>query len=157
MLLTRRPNFTNLYGELSRSRNEFEGLFDQLFHSKGIPTINGVAKPDFVPHLDATEKENEYVLQLEVPGIDEKDIKISIEDDVLCITGEKNKENTEENDEVHLSERYYGSFRREITLPQKANTDKVEANYNKGVLKISIEKKEEEKPKKKVIEIKKIS
>ncbi len=155
MLLARRPNFTNLFGELNRSRNDFDRLIDTFFHSQGVPTVEGIQNPDFIPQLDIVETENKYILNLEVPGINEEDINISVEDDILCITGTKSKETTEEKDEVHISERYYGSFRREVTLPQKANTDEVDASYNKGVLKISIEKKEEEKPKKKLIEIKK--
>ena len=92
------------------------------------------------------------MVKAEVPGMDAKDINISVTGDVLTIKGEKKSEREEKEENYHLVERSYGSFSRSMTLPAAVNLDKIEAKYDKGVLTVTCPKKEEVKPK--AIEIK---
>ena len=94
----------------------------------------------------------QIVVKAEVPGIDAKDINISVTGDVLTIKGEKKSEREEKEENYHLVERSYGSFSRSLVLPAAVDLDKIEAKYDKGVLTVTCPKKEEVKPK--AIEIK---
>jgi HSP20 family protein len=91
-------------------------------------------------------------VKAEVPGIDAKDINISVTGEVLTIKGEKKSEREEKEENYHLVERSYGSFSRSLVLPAAVDLDKIEAKYDKGVLTVTCPKKEEVKPK--AIEIK---
>ena len=91
-------------------------------------------------------------MKAEVPGMDAKDINISVTGDALTIKGEKKSEREETEENYHLVERSYGSFSRSLTMPAAVDLDKIEAKYDKGVLTITCPKKEEVKPK--AIEIK---
>jgi HSP20 family protein len=92
------------------------------------------------------------VIKAEVPGMEAKDIDISLAGDVLTIKGEKKSEREEKKENYHLVERTYGSFSRSLKLPSAVDADKIEASYKQGVLTVSCPKKEEVKPK--AIEIK---
>lgn len=94
------------------------------------------------------EKENKYVIKTELPGMKEEDVDISVAGDRLNIKGEKKAESEVKEEEYYRSERSYGSFFRSIDLPSDADTDKIEANYENGVLEISIPKTEAVKTKK---------
>ena len=97
--------------------------------------------------MDVAETEGEVVVKAEVPGIDPKEINISLSGDVLTVKGEKKSEREEKKENYHLVERSYGAFLRSVTLPAAVNADKIEANYDKGVLTITCPKKEKVKPK----------
>ena len=125
-------------------------LFDRLFDDFGWPTVFTEARA-WSPPLDISETENELVLKLEVPGMDKKDINIIVSKGVLTVTGEKKTEK-EENETYHCTERCYGSFARSIYLPDDVDTDKVDATFKDGVLKITLPRSEAAKPKK--IEVK---
>ena len=102
--------------------------------------------------MDVTETAEAVVVKAEVPGMDAKEINISVTGDVLTIKGEKKSEREEKEENYHVVERSYGSFSRSMTLPAAVNLDKIEAKYDKGVLTVTCPKKEEVKPK--AIEIK---
>ena len=97
--------------------------------------------------MDVTETAEAVVVKAEVPGMDAKEINISVTGDVLTIKGEKKSEREEKEENYHLVERSYGSFSRAMTLPAAVNLDKIEARYDKGVLTVTCPKKEEVKPK----------
>ena len=101
----------------------------------------------FVPAVDIYEDENEIVVKCELPDMNEKDIEVKIENNVLTIKGEKKLERVEKKENYHLIESSYGSFSRSFTLPSNVDADKATAKYEKGVLKITLPKKEEAKPK----------
>ena len=97
--------------------------------------------------MDIYEDEQSIQLKLEVPGIDEKDLDVKVENNVLTVSGERRFEKEEKEENYRRVERQYGSFTRTFTLPTTVDAEKVEANYDKGVLKIALPKKAEAKPK----------
>ena len=101
----------------------------------------------FAPAVDVYEDEHQIALKIEVPGIDEKDIDIRVENNTLTVHGERKIEKEEKEENYRRVERQYGSFTRSFTLPQTVDTESVSANYDKGVLKITLPKKAEAKPK----------
>jgi len=101
----------------------------------------------FAPTVDVYEDEHSITLKLEVPGIDEKDIDVRIEGNTLTVHGERTIEKEEKEENFRLMERQYGSFTRSFTLPGSVDPGQVNAHYDKGVLKITLDKKAEAKPK----------
>ena len=101
----------------------------------------------FAPLVDIYEDEHNITLKIEVPGIDEKDIDVRIENNTLTVHGERKLEKEEKEENFRRVERQYGSFTRSFTLPTTVDGEKVSANYDKGILKISLAKKAEAKPK----------
>ena len=102
---------------------------------------------NFAPPVDIYEDEHNITLKLEVPGIDERDIDVRIENTTLTVHGERKIEKEEKEENFRRIERQYGSFTRSFTLPSSVDTGQVSANYDKGVLKISLAKKADAKPK----------
>ena len=101
----------------------------------------------WVPSVDVSETADKIVVKAEIPGIDSKDIDISLSGDVLTIKGEKKSEREEKEENYHLVERSYGSFTRSLRLPVGVEADKIEASYKQGVLTVTCPKKEEVKAK----------
>src|SRR5437773_10205966 len=102
---------------------------------------------NFAPPVDVYEDENNITLKIEVPGIDEKDINVTIENNTLTVRGERRFEKDEKEENFHRVERMYGSFTPSFTLPNTVDPEQVSAHYEKGVLKIRLAKKAEAKPK----------
>ncbi len=101
----------------------------------------------FVPAVDIYEDAKKVVLKLEVPGIDEKDLDIRVENNTLTVKGERKFEKEEKEENFHRIERRYGSFYRAFTLPSTVDSEHVQASYNAGVLKLELSKKPEAQPK----------
>ena len=132
------------FREMSTLQERMNRLFsDQL----GAMTQDDVLTGNFVPPVDVYEDENSIQVRLEVPGIDEKDIDIRLENNVLTVRGERKFEKEEKEENFHRVERRYGSFVRSFTLPSTVNSEDVQADYQKGVLKIQLAKRAEAKPK----------
>ena len=106
-----------------------------------------LATTAFAPPVDVYEDEHNITLKIEVPGIDEKDIDVRIENNTLTVHGERKLEKEEKEENYRRIERQYGSFTRSFTLPSTVDVDRTSATYEKGVLKISLAKKAEAKPK----------
>ncbi len=106
-----------------------------------------LATTAFAPPVDVYEDEHNITLKIEVPGIDEKDIDVRIENNTLTVHGERKFEKEEKEENYRRVERQYGSFTRTFTLPNTINQESVEADYDKGVLKVKLAKKAEAKPK----------
>jgi HSP20 family protein len=125
-------------------RDKMNRLFEDAFSGRGED--KELTASTWIPSVDIYESENEMVLTAEVPGIDEKDIEIKIEDNTLTLRGERKfqKETKEEN--YHRIERSYGSFYRAFTLPTSIDADRIHAEHESGVLKITMPKKHELKP-----------
>jgi len=100
----------------------------------------------FRPPVDVREDTKEIAVDVELPGVDPKDVKITVEKNTLTIEGEKKLERKEEGD-FYRAERYYGAFIRSFSLPTSADSEKISASYDKGILKITIPKKKEAVPK----------
>lgn len=105
-----------------------------------------------VPAFDISETEKEYMISGEIPGINSKDLDITLLDDILTIKGEKKQENEEKEENYHRVERHYGSFQRSFRIPEKVKTDELDATYKDGILKLSLPKAEASEVKK--IEVK---
>jgi HSP20 family protein len=101
----------------------------------------------FAPPVDIYEDEHNITLKIEVPGIDEKDIDVRIDNNTLTVHGERKIEKDEKEENFRRVERQYGSFTRSFTLPSSVDSGQVNANYDNGVLKIKLAKKAEAKPK----------
>ena len=130
---------------------EFSTLQDRmnrLFHdSLGDGREEALTTTAFAPAVDVYEDEHNVTLKIEVPGIEEKDIDVRIENNTLTVHGERKFEKDEKEENYRRVERQYGSFTRTFTLPNTVETENVSANYDKGVLKIKLAKKAEAKPK----------
>ena len=120
------------------------------------PFATSLAEPiGWVPAMDIVETPKEFTLTAELPGLDEKNVDVSIEDGVMTISGEKIEERKEEEDKkVYLYERSYGSFHRSFALPTAVDSANIAAEFSKGVLKVHLPKNGEAKPKGRKVEIK---
>src|ERR1700681_3432928 len=131
---------------------EFTTLQDRmnrLFHDSFSPDAQdqSLASSNFAPPVDVYEDEHNITLKIEVPGIDEKDIDVRIENKTLTVTGERKFEKEEKEENYRRVERQYGSFTRTFNLPSTVDSENVQADYDKGVLKVKLAKKAEAKPK----------
>ncbi|GIX40353.1 MAG: heat-shock protein Hsp20 [Leptospiraceae bacterium] len=108
----------------------------------------------FIPSINVTEDEDKITIKVELPGVEPKDVNLTIENDTLVIEGEKKEEKQSEQEKVKILESAYGHFKRVIALPETIDANKIEATYKNGVLTIVLPKKEEAKKPKQKIEIK---
>ena len=132
------------FRELNTLQSRLNRLFEEQARGASEESLTAGA---FVPPVDVYEDEHNITLKIEVPGIDEKDIDVRIENNTLTVHGERKFEKEEKEENFRRVERQYGSFTRSFTLPQTVDAEKVSASYDKGVLKISLAKKAEAKPK----------
>jgi len=130
------------FREFSTLQDRMNRLFRESQGSEEALTTSS-----FAPPVDVYEDEHNVSLKIEVPGIDEKDIDVRIENNVLTVHGERKFEKEEKEENFRRVERQYGSFTRTFTLPTTVDAEKVSANYDKGILKIALPKKAEAKPK----------
>jgi HSP20 family protein len=135
-----RDPFAEMRAEMDRVFDNFVG--GSLFGRPSLPSraeTTAMAGCD----IDIRENDKEIVVEAELPGIDEKDVQVSVRDGVLSLKGEKKSERDEKKDTYHLVERSYGSFERSFSLPDSADQDNITADFNKGVLRIVIPKRAE--------------
>jgi len=135
------------FHELANLQERMNRLLTHPFTPFGNVSEESLTQGSFVPPVDVYEDEHSIQLKMEVPGIDEKDIDIRLENNIMTVKGERqfNQETKEEN--YHRIERRYGSFSRTFTLPNAVNPEDVKAQYDKGVLTIRLGKRAEAKPK----------
>jgi HSP20 family protein len=130
----------------SSMRAEMDRVFDSfLGRSFGrFPALARVEDSDVViPSIDVRETETEFVVEAELPGIDEKDVSVTLSNGILTLKGEKKSEREEKKDDYHLTERSYGSFQRSFQVADTVDADKVKAAFEKGVLKVTLPKRPE--------------
>ncbi len=142
-LIPSRQNFLSLIPELD--------LFDRFFNDLPLPSLLSEEKV-LSPAFDISETEKEYVITGEIPGIDVKDLDVTLLDSILTVKGEKKQEKEEKDEDYHQVERHYGSFERSFRIPEKVKADELEATYKDGILKIFLPKSEASEVKK--IEVK---
>jgi HSP20 family protein len=123
-------------------RKEIDRLFEDVSKGFGIagPTAAGFG---LVPDMDLQDGEKDVTLSVELPGVDEKDIDLSVSGQAITVSGEKKSETETKEGETVRRERSYGSFSRTVTMPFRIDGDKVEAKFAKGVLTITVPKPEE--------------
>ena len=146
-------------------RREIDRLFEDFlpagWREPSRPTIfdfdfgrPGSAAFQVAPAMDVVEKEKAFEITAELPGMDEKDIEISVSNGAIVIKGEKSEEKEEKEKEYFMSERRYGSFRRSFQLPETVDADRIEAAFAKGVLTVKLPKSVEAQKSEKKIEVK---
>ena len=150
-------------------RNEIDRLFERF--TEGWPQMSPwferfwadpfseigrrlpFSRLELTPRADVTETDAGYEIAIELPGMTEKDIELSLSDDVLTMKGEKKEEREEKKKDYHVTERSYGSFQRTFRVPSGVDTKKVSANFSKGVLTVALPKTKEAKAKKRAIKV----
>ena len=133
------------FREFSTLQDRMNRLFRESYGPEGRE--ESLTSTTFAPPVDVYEDEHNVTLKIEVPGIDEKDIDVRIENNVLTVHGERKFEKEEKEENFRRVERQYGSFTRTFTLPNTVDSEKVSANYEKGILKVTLPKRAEAKPK----------
>jgi HSP20 family protein len=128
-------------------RDRFSRLFEGAFNDMLRPfEAEGVSDRAWAPAVDIRETDDDVTLLVDLPGMKKEDVDVTLENNVLTVSGERKFDREESNDNYHRIERSYGSFTRSFTLNQNVHTDKVDANFKDGVLTISLPKEEQAKP-----------
>ena len=130
--------------ELHSIQQEMNQLFGTFFDSPAGG--NGGRLGRWIPAIDLIEEGDHYVLRADLPGLNEDDVKVELEDNVLTISGERRSEHEDKKEGYYRIERASGGFSRSLTLPEGVDSDSVHANFDKGVLEVSIPKPEQRKP-----------
>lgn len=128
---------------------EIEDIFDRYAKTLGWPSSQDktlVTTGDWSPRVDISETDHEFVVDAELPKVDKDGVKVSVDNGILTIQGERKQEQEEKGKKFHRIERYYGSFARSFTLPDNVDETKVKAKFNDGVLNIQIPKTTETRP-----------
>jgi HSP20 family protein len=138
-------------------RREMNRLFDDVFGGFGLPSAFGPALRQMpaAPKIDVSETDNEIQITAEMPGIDENDVEVLLEDDRLIIRGEKKEEREDKDRNYHVRERVQGAFSRTLPLPFAPDPNQVKAEFRNGVMTITIPKPQEVKQKQHRIEVQK--
>jgi len=131
--------------EFDRIRREMDRLWDSFL--EGRPMRRAGDGGEWLPSIDVSETKSDLVIKAELPGMDPKDIDISMNNGFLTIKGEKKHEREEKDENYHLVERSYGSFTRSVRLLREVQSDKITASFKNGVLRVTLPKSEEAKKK----------
>ena len=132
-------------------QREMNRMFDGFFRGTGD---GDYAISSWTPAVDITEHDDQFVVKVELPGVNKDDVKITLENNILTIRGEKKQEKETKKENYHRVERSYGSFQRSFTLPTTVKNDKIDAVYRDGILQIALPKAEEAKPKQIEVKVK---
>ena len=150
-----------IYQPIQQIHNEIDRMFDSMFSDFGRsrfgsfwPQIPTLSDELLKPTLDVGCTEKEYAISVEVPGVDEKDIHLELSDNTLTIRGKKEREEEEKDKNYYRLERSYGSFQRVLSLPDDAEQDGIKAKFKKGVLNITVPRRELPEKNVKRIEVK---
>lgn len=142
----------------SAMREEMDRMFERFEHGwPRLPSLisRGMRPEVMLPEVDIHENEKQIMVEVDLPGVDEKDVSVTFANGVLTIKGEKKSEREEKEDNYYVAERSYGKFERSLTLPETIDEDQIEAKFDKGVLTVTAQKKPEAVKAEKKIEIKK--
>jgi HSP20 family protein len=138
------------FNELDLLRDRMNQLWGTFWGRETLAAPNGT----FSPTCDIAETDNEVIVKLDIPGINEKEVSLSLSGDNLIIKGERKSEKEEKDKHYHRVERFTGSFERIISLPLSVDKNAIKAEYNKGVLEVTLPKVPEVKPKEILIKVK---
>jgi HSP20 family protein len=132
------------FRDLLSLQERMNRMFDESYRGRGTEDWMGGA---WAPAVDIYEQNGNIVLQAELPGLDPKDVDVRVENNVLTLRGQRKLDETVNKDNYHRVERSYGAFTRSFTLPSQVDTEKIQANYKDGVLRLTLPTREEAKPK----------
>jgi HSP20 family protein len=130
------------FRELSSLQTEMNRLFNAAFEGEG----GGTAARRWSPAMDLLETDEQFVLRADLPGMDESDVSIELEDNILTVSGERKAEHEEKREGYYRMERAYGTFSRSLTLPKGIDPEAVSASFDRGVLEVRVPKPEQRKP-----------
>ncbi len=133
------------FAEVADLRNRMDEIFGEFFGQ--TPFAIAATEAVWSPLVDVHETKEGFLLQVELPGVKQEDIQVSMVGDTLTLKGERKRETEVKEDSYHRIERSYGTFQRSIVLPSVLDPNRVKATYREGVLEIQLPKKEEAKPK----------
>ena len=133
-------DFTSEFGNMQRE-------IDRMFNRFRGGTLEDGPGTGILPAVDIVERETDFVVNLEIPGVAKEDVKITVQENVMTVKGEKKFENEKKGETYHRVERSYGAFQRSFTLPATVKSDAIEASHTNGILHIILPKQEEAKPK----------
>jgi HSP20 family protein len=134
---------------------EMEDMFDRYTKAVGWPRRGSqelMATGDWAPRVDISETDHEFIIKAEIPEVGKEDVKVTVDNNVLTIRGERKQEKDEKGKKFHRVERYYGTFARSFSLPENVDQAKIEASFKEGVLNLRLPKTE--KVRAKEIEVK---
>lgn len=142
----------------SAMREEMDRMFERFEHGwPRLPSLisRGLGREVILPEVDVREDEKQVTIEVDLPGVDEKDVSVTMANGILTVKGEKKSEREEKEENYYLAERSYGKFERSLTLPETIDENQIEAQFDKGVLTIVAQKRPEAVKAEKKIEIKK--
>jgi HSP20 family protein len=137
--------------ELQAIQQEMNRLFGSAYPQGN--GANGATASRWIPPMDVAEDEEHFVLRADLPGVEETNVNVELEDNVLTISGERKSDTEERRDGYHRIERAYGTFSRSLTLPEGIDPEAIGASFSKGVLEVRIAKPEQRKPRKVAISV----
>jgi len=146
----------NFRNEMEALRRDMDRLFEDFWRGDmlSLTMPESLGSTDLMPRVDETEDEKGFHVKVELPGMDQKDVEVTMSDGLLTITGEKKQEGEETGKNFYRKERSFGSFRRVLPLPGDIDETKIDASFKKGVLSIELPKTEEARKKVKHISVK---
>jgi len=150
--MTRFVPFRSPLEGIAALQNRLNSIFNDFASPSGEWQSESLSAGNFIPPVDIYEDAHRLVLKLEVPGIPQEDLEINLENQTLTVKGERKFVEEEKEENFHRIERRYGSFVRSFALPSTVDTNSAQANYENGVLTVSVQKKEAAKPKQVKIE-----
>ncbi|HTP21675.1 MAG TPA: Hsp20/alpha crystallin family protein [Solirubrobacteraceae bacterium] len=134
--------------ELSSMQSEMNRLFGTIFDTPTLRNGRHASLRSWIPAMDVTENDSEYILKADLPGLSDGDVNVELDDNVLRISGERKSEHEESKAGYHRVERAFGRFSRSLRLPEGVTAEGVQANFDNGVLEVHIQKPEQRKPQK---------
>ena len=137
----------NPFKDLEEMEKRLSGYLDRPALRTEAGKEEAMTVAEWSPLVDITEDDKEYLIKADLPEVKKEDVKLTVQDDVMTISGERKYEKEEKGKKYHRVERAYGSFMRSFTLPEDADGSKVSAEYKEGVLKVHLPKSEKAKPK----------
>jgi HSP20 family protein len=139
--------------EINSLQNEMNRLFSTFFDAPAAAAGAGSSPRRWIPAMDLVETDDHFVLRADLPGLSEDDVELSLEDNVLTLSGERKTEHEERGEGFYRIERAAGTFSRSLTLPEGVDGDAIAATFDKGVLEVRIPKPEQRKPRKLQIQV----
>ena len=137
------------FREMEDMQRRMASLFDRspFRHGSLTPEEENITVPEWAPLVDIAEDEKEYLIKVELPEVQKDDVKVTVENGTLTISGQRKAEKEEKNRKFHRVERYYGRFERSFSIPDDAESDQVKAEFKDGVLRVHLAKSEKARPK----------
>src|SRR5207248_7324250 len=128
----------NQLREMEKAQSRVTRFFGGFPNKLGTGETHSLAVADWSPEIDISQDEHEYLLKADLPEIKKDDVRVTVEDDILCVSGERKSEKEDHKRKFHRIERSFGNFRRSFTLPEDTDSTKVTAEFRDGVLKVHL-------------------